>query len=94
MDGPQILKRNDDTSTACAVVNKCLSTATKQQTDKSDSEFLLLNEHEHEHDHESNGECNSNPIMMCDSDEIESLKAHNNIECVSVGNETDRTIDL
>lgn len=87
-----------------------MSTATKQQIDKSDSEFLLLNvhEHEHDHDHESNGVSSSKPIMMIsDPDDMESLTAHapndasdknniidNNIGCVSNGNEIDRTIDL
>lgn len=43
MNYSEIPKRTDDTNTACAIVNKCLSNAVKQ-SDKSDSEFLLLNE--------------------------------------------------
>lgn len=39
----QIAKRNEECSTASAIVNKCLSTSSKH--DAEDIESLLLNEH-------------------------------------------------
>lgn len=39
----QIAKRNEESSTASAIVNKCLSTSSKHDAD--DIESLLLNEH-------------------------------------------------
>lgn len=108
LDGPQTPKRNDDSSTTpCAIVNKCLSTATNRQTDKSDSEFLLLHEHEPELEpvHGSNDVCNSKAILLSDANEIEPFTAHasndgsdknlnNNTEFIFNGNAIGKTIDL